>query len=729
MRARTAIAAVLGLWLAVGAVVAIQPWGRPGGPDDGDDFSIGSPNVRLASLTPFGACTELEDYVKEHALEQVTPYGLGGGYPMEMFDVVATEEAAADTAGDPAPMAMMADGANVRDSDTSGGSGPMDVDFSGTNVAVAGVDEPDIVKTDGRILYTSVDDRIRALDISGAQPVELGQLALEGEPWGRELLLAGDRLLVLGTAFTEGRPGMPMPIEGDGGIGDARLSIMPIGSSTATLTLVDVSDPADMRVLETLTLEGQYLSARLVDGIARVVVRAEPVALPFVYPQTGGLQAEEEALERNREVIRSSTAEQWLPYYIHTRVDGERVDGERVDGERVDGERGDGDGGERTEGTLLDCESVHRPGEFSGFGTINVLSIDPAQDLRPDGATAVLAGGETIAASADRLYVATNRWTPVAMSGTAIDDRVIASEELSTEVHAFDITQPTARYVASGSVPGHLLNQFSMSEHEGLLRIATTENPSWGGDEPQESRVAVLAERGDALQEIGAVGGLGRDERIYAVRFLGEIAYVVTFRETDPLYTVDLSDPTAPRVRGELKIPGFSSYLHPLGDGLLLGVGQDATEDGMILGAQISLFDVSDLDNPQRISTLSLGEQSSTDAEYDHRAFLYWPSTGLGVLPVQRWGWDEKTQTEDIDSAAVGFVAEGGALREVGRASHLEPPAVQDAAERTNPDMAYRSSIRRSVVTGDSLITISERGLLISDLDSFTPSGFAAFSR
>src|SRR5690606_6036295 len=134
-------------------------------------------------------------------------------------------------------------------------------------------------------------------------------------------------------------------------------------------------------------------SARLVDGIVRVVLRAEPNAVPFVFPESGDLRSQEQALERNREVIRSSTADQWLPYFIHTRVSSDRADSS-----------------ERTEGTLLDCESVHRPGEFSGLGTLSVLSIDPTQGLRPDGSTAVLAGGETIAASEDRLYVATNRW-------------------------------------------------------------------------------------------------------------------------------------------------------------------------------------------------------------------------------------------------------------------------------------------------------------------------------
>ena len=112
----------------------------------------------------------------------------------------------------------------------------------------------------------------------------------------------------------------------------------------------------------------------------------------------------------------------------------------------------------------------------------------------------------------------------------------------------------------------------------------------------------------------------------------------MTFRQTDPLYVIDLSDPANPVLDGELKIPGYSAYLHPVGDGLLLGVGQDATDDGRTLGTQLSLFDVSDPTNPQQIDTLPIG--GSSEVEWDHKAFLYWPEDGTIVLPVSP-GWNE----------------------------------------------------------------------------------------
>ncbi len=134
------------------------------------------------------------------------------------------------------------------------------------------------------------------------------------------------------------------------------------------------------------------------------------------------------------------------------------------------------------------------------------------------------------------------------------------------------------------------------------------------------------------------MGGLGQGERIFGVRFIDDTGYVVTFRQTDPLYTVDVSSPAAPKVLGELKIAGYSAYLHPLGDDLLLGVGQDATEEGRRLGTQLSVFDVSDLSNVQRVQQRRLATGSSSSAEFDHHAFLYWAPRKLAVIPLSEYG-------------------------------------------------------------------------------------------
>jgi uncharacterized secreted protein with C-terminal beta-propeller domain len=275
-------------------------------------------------------------------------------------------------------------------------------------------------------------------------------------------------------------------------------------------------------------------------------------------------------------------------------------------------------------------------------------------------------------------------------------------------IHKLDISDPArTTYRASGAVRGHLLSQFALSEHEGHLRAASTEEPDWwtppeGRARPSESMVTVLAERDGRLATVGRVDGLGRGERIEAVRFMGPRAYVVTFRRTDPLYALDLADPARPVVRGALKIPGYSAYLHPVDERLLIGIGQDATDEGRALGAQVSLFDVSDPAAPRRIAQRALDADWS-EAESDHHAVLYWPATRLLVLPVQN--------ARTAFAGAVGL--------------HVAPDTgITPIARLAHPSGA---PIRRAIVVGDALYTVSDAGILAGDLTTLAPRGWAPF--
>jgi uncharacterized secreted protein with C-terminal beta-propeller domain len=641
-----------------------------GGSADGDSDHPWSDDVVLvSSLSSFDACDDLLSYATEHALDMVGPWGLNGGRYGIPIDDVEAEEAEDAAAAEPATGGALREG----------------VDYSGTNVQEAGVDEPDTVKTDGRYLYISQDESLNVVDVTGDDPELLSTIRLGG--WGNLMLLADDRLLVMGE--NEGRP-----------LGDAFDS----WAHGPKLILLDVSTPSDPTVVSSLELDGWVLSARLVDGVARVVVHSQPM-LPFESPETSGIRSEREAIERNREIISDSTVDDWLPYYLHTDARGHQQ-----------------------EGVLLPCERVSRPDEFSGLGTTSVLSFDLSGDLTPRSATGVIAEGDTVYASPDELVVATNRWVDWSrLSGQAVDE---ANERFTTDLHAFDISDPDdTRYVGSGTVRGHVMSQWSMSIHDGVLRVATTEGSpwwSWNEDQPvSESLVTTFAIDGGRLEQLGQVGELGYDERIYAVRFMGEIGYVVTFRETDPLYTIDLSDPTKPQVLGELKIMGYSAYLHPVGDGLVLGVGQDADERGTVEGLQLSLFDVSDLADPQRIHQVTLPDAYS-GVEWDHHAFLHWPATGLTVVPYESWQWEEKTDTENVDSGALAYrLDRADGFIDLGRLTHLP----EDLADSTHPrhgDLAWRAGIQRSVVIGDSLYTISQLGVKASDLNTLDDVGWVS---
>jgi hypothetical protein len=455
-----------------------------------------------------------------------------------------------------------------------------------------------------------------------------------------------------------------------------------------------------MKVTDVLHLEGSYASARMVGGVARLVLNSQSSRLAFDIPTGGSAEEMRQSLDQNREVVAESPIDAWLPHFVRKDASGRPLE----------------------EGTVAACESTYRPKEFSGFGTVSVVTIDPA-NLDPQRSSTVLGDAGVVYASPQNLYVATQRWPEPQPVVIEDEGGLEAPDPLPpptrTELHRFDISDEVrAVYAASGHVIGTVLNQWSMSEHEGFLRVATTEDrvpPS--GSPSSSSAVTVLTTRGTQLAKVGSVEGLGKGERIFGVRFVGDTGYVVTFRQIDPLYVIDLSQPTRPRLLGELKIPGYSAYLHPVGDGRLLGVGQDASEDGMRLGAQVSLFDVGDPTNPRQLDKIRL-DNSSSPIEHDHHAFLYWGAKSLAVVPVESY----EAVTPDGSSvqqrsAAVGFRVTSDDLREVGRASH-------DKHADPNSGLA---SVQRSIVIGGTLFTLSAAGLLASDIESFAERGWVSF--
>jgi uncharacterized secreted protein with C-terminal beta-propeller domain len=642
---------------------------------------IGTPATMAFALQPFDACGPLLAYVKKHALEMVGPYGLGNGYwgggPWFMEEM-AMEDAAVPASGATRNAALQAG-----------------VDYSTTNVQEVGVDEPDIVKTDGTRILAVAQGVLYYVDVSGRTPELLGSLQLD-DGWAQEMLMAGDTLLVMSSTNQ-----WDVPVRLAPEIWNPDVPYY--GSGISVLSQIDISDPDDMRVVKTLFVDGSYLSARMVGDTVRVVVDAYPTGLEFVYPTGSGLRAEREAERANRKVIEESTIDNWLPYFVLEEKRGNRTI--------------------TTEGLLLECEQTFAPEEFSGLGTLSVLTIDLSDGLEPVDTVGLFADGETVYASQDSLYVATQRW----QDWTLLDDdgAIDAFEGITTEIHQFDISgEAAAVYVASGEVEGFLLNQWAMSEHNGDLRVATTSEPEWWGwrdDSSSESFVRVLRPDNGVLEQIGEVGELGRGERIYSVRYLGDTAYVVTFRQTDPLYTIDLSNPRSPKVLGELKILGYSAYLHPMGDGLLLGIGQDADEQGRTKGTQVAVFDVGDPANPRRIHKMTF-EDGWSEVEYDHRAFLYWPATGLTMLPVQAWSWEDGR--EDWFAGAIGVIADRDGIKDVGIVTHAGE--LKGIAEGEYWYDA-QAQIRRSLVIGELVYTLSERGMKASDLDDLTDVAWVSF--
>lgn len=730
------------------------------GDGDGDEVQVGP---RRARLQAFDACDAFLDHVRAEAGARVGAYGFnsgGFGGPIGIFvDDIAREveeaamdesasDAAFDTAGDVATTAVASESAPAAQSARLGG-----VEFSETNNQVVGVDEPDIIKTDGNRIITVTNQTLRVYAVDGPNATETGRLELQ--VWPRDILFSGDRILVFGDDW-----GAPVA-ELAASSGDAESSFAgdrefgPTFGPVTTVTQVDISGAPT--TLATLRLEGSNVSARAIDGIARIVVSSPPPELSFLFPQDQ--RTEDLAKETNQRIVAESRLEDWLSEYALTRADGTVVTG-----------------------PIAPCEQIYRPNEFAGFGLLSVLTVDMNGDLTPGSGSAVVAEGQNVYASNSNLYVATNRWAgDLVEAGTEPAPDVW--DDYTTELHQFDITDPTAaRYVASGTAPGSLLNQFALHEWEGRLHVATTEGAPWGFSEESESLITVLEPQGDNLVQVGQVGNMGRGERIFAVRYIGATAYVVTFRQTDPLYVVDLRDPTNPVVTGELKIPGYSAYLHPIGEGRLVGVGQEATEEGRSIGAKVSLFDVNDPTNPVELSTW-IETDGYSGAEWDHRAFLWWGPRNLAVLPLTSWqdGFsgaialeitaDGITERARFDHAVEttgdvvvspcrqlepedNFFGPGATVELCGEDQFADRPGfycerlpAEEATEIARfefgldveiqpnerlsicwpDDGGFPPNIMRTLVIGDSLWSLSHKALQSNSLDDFSRTGRADF--
>lgn len=605
----------------------------------------------IGALVPFSACDEALDHLKREALERVGPYGLDGGiYPTAGEGLAGAEDSAS------APQSRGGD------------------QHSTTNIQEAGVDEPDLVKSDGKHIVSVVDGMLRVIDAAAGE--EVGRLELTPEAGSAELFLSGDRALVLlrqPMVWIEGRspaPGWPhLP--------------------ASQLVAVDLSDPAAPTEVAALDIEGEIISARLVDSVVRVAVRATP-ALEFPWDeQLAGDAAA--ATARNRGIIETSELADWLPSARWTA------------------------GADEEERLLIPCERLSYPAEFAGFTTVSVLSLPVDGDLREPAGTAVLGGGETVYSSQDRFYVvttdwATGPWLSPLQDGPAMDlaAAIRPAGDQRTGIHAFDISEPgPARYLGSGEVEGSTIGQYALSEWEGNLRVATTTGGGgWGWGQGSESRVTVLAEEDGALVQIGLVDGLGPDEQIYAVRYAGPTAYVVTFRRVDPLYVLDLSDPTEPAVRGELKITGYSAYLHPVGTDRVIGVGQEARTDGRTVGAQVSLFDVGDPTAPRKLDG-HVVRNGWSEAEHEARAFLYWEPTGQLVLPM----------TTGKRAGALVLAVDGDTVSEVGWVTSQGSRAANTG-----------ETVRRSLVIGDRLFTVWPDGIQSNALDTLDDVSWIPFS-
>jgi uncharacterized secreted protein with C-terminal beta-propeller domain len=598
-------------------------------------------------------------HLRREAAAEVGPYGLMQDYyggPSMVGSGTAVAGAAASTGGGQG---------GTTSGGTTGGSAPVPAaqaapgaapGYSTTNNQEAGVDEPDLVKTDGHLMVVVRQNlsSLQVIDVSRRQPVLRGRLSLH---------LAGPRAFLLGRKAVV--------------IGETYSS----AGAASVVQVIDLRVPRRPRLERTFTVQGSLLDARLLHGRVVLVVRDMP-HLRFTSPTNSSKPAVAAALRANRRLVRRTTIRDWLPT-VHVSP-GKRH-------------------------YRASCAQALHPGVDSGLATTSLITVDPER-RQPTQNVTVVGGSSVIYASTSALYLATSSWQ------TQQTLRAGRASRISTDLHGFDVAVPDRlRFLGSGSVTGTLTDQYALSEYQGYLRVATTVgtlSPAPGEGVPSgrlsDNRVTVLKPVEGVLVQVGQVKGLGRGEKIYGVRFVGPLAYVVTFRQIDPLHVLDLSDPRHPRARGELKVTGYSSALYPLRDGQLLGVGQGVDAHLRPLGAQVSVFDVRRPARPVLRSRVLLAGGWSL-AETDHHSLLWWAPSRLLVIPAVVY-------SGQFAGSIAYRVTDRGTLREVAR---VQAPR--------SAGRCCDAGVQRSVVVGRLLYSVTERGLITNRTDRLTQQAWHPF--
>ena len=497
---------------------------------------------------------------------------------------------------------------------------------SDTNTQVDGVDEADFVETDGRYLYVARNGTLTILD---AESGSSAQAALSGYVVGQ--FLFGDRL----TVITQSGGGWFGPT--------ARLAYGPWWdwNPQTTVTVFDVSDRAAPAVAGQTVFDGAYRDSRSVDGTVYLVLdRALKLPEPLYteVPATKTVTTPAIVDRPYPGPLTYRTYETWDDYVARV---GDQIAALSLPHAYAVG----ADETFVDLGVIAGAGQIVRAQSADDATLLTVVSVDSGSS---DSAAAgfASAAGSLVSSSGTTVYM-----TPNALYlATAQDSHSDTGSSTSTRIERFLIDGTDVGWQATGLVPGTLINQFAMDERDGYLRVAAyTWNSQWAGGTwatVNHSGVYVLDTAGETLDLVGSVTGLAPGEQLYAARFVGDTAYLVTFLQTDPLFAIDLADPANPSLEGELVIPGFSNYLQSVGEGLLLGIGQEREPGTWNNRLHVSLFDVSDGADLTQIERQFLDESAQwswSQAQFDHHALLYSPEDALLVVPVAASGPDPAT--------------------------------------------------------------------------------------
>ncbi len=506
---------------------------------------------------------------------------------------------------------------------TAGAAAGDPTDHSTTNTQEIGVDEADIVKTDGNYLYLVQDHNLIILDAWPADQTHIvSTTKIIDNGWIQGIYLDGDKVTVISSTWTSGQYDMPAVNTCANSTGDVACN-SDIGrpfwggwwsKPQVKVTTLDISDRANPKQISETIYDGSLSDSRKVDSRIYLVLDNNIEAPPPETLLKDGVSVYESA-DTYRARLESMSLDDLLPGYTVTKTVGTQ---------------------QVVHGGYLGEDKLYIPDNIENRQSMfSVVLIDLADaDPGPKSSTSVVGFSGTVYASTNNLYVTSQSWD-APLHGWGGDAQ--------TDIYKFSLGANSVALQAVGEVPGWTLDQFTMGENGGDFHIATS--TSSGG---LSNNVFTLQQSGDHLDITGGLTGLAFTETIRSARFIGDRGYLVTFRQVDPLFTLDLSDPKNPEVAGILKIPGYSSYLHPIDDKYVIGFGRDADLNGRIAGLQASLFDVSDIHNPKLVGAYKFQNDDTTHpgwfwtssgAEWDHHAFSYFPDQKVLAVPVLDYGW------------------------------------------------------------------------------------------
>jgi len=600
--------------------------------------------------------------------------------------------------------------------------------YSKTNIQVEGVDEPDIVKNDGKYIYVLSGENLSIIQAYPGEDAEiLSILNLDGIP--NDIFINENKLVVFGQERYNYNDQVPL-LEGTAEIVSPKMMLIRepwAYTQKSFIKIYNVEDKYNPKLERNIVYEGGYYDARMINNYVYVIVnqpisyRDDNVILPMIkdnerilempidniyyfdvyddsYRLTTILSLDLNNLNdpekkmfltgytQNIYVSEKNiylTSQKQIPYYDYQKLIFEKTIIPLVDLPTQDNLR----------------NNLNDPGKVQSIFEeyYNKLSENEKQNLMQK------------------------------MNEKMNDaQEYIQKETQKTIIHKIEINN-NINYKSRGEVPGIVLNQFSMDEYKDNFRIATT--TGWG-----DNSLNHMYNLDENLNIIGKLEDLAHGEKIYSVRFMKDRAYLVTFKQTDPLFVIDLSN-NEPRILGELKIPGYSDYLHPYDETHIIGIGKEAVESqqgnfALYQGVKLSLFDVSDVNNPIEISKYNIGDRGTdSEALHEHKAFLFDKDKNLLVLPISLHEVKERNNQPGFDpNAAYGELTYEGAytfslnleegFKLKGRLTHLNQDEINKLKEEKYYYQDYNSKIRRSLYINNNLYTVSGKYIKINNLDN-----------